>query len=56
MPPTYDSRAALAFVKEIAKEPVKLGFAAMAIPLSRAEIDFAEQQAPTLGMTRSTRR
>jgi ABC-type branched-subunit amino acid transport system substrate-binding protein len=48
---TYDSRAALAFVKETAKEPVRLGLAAMAIPLSRAEIDFAEQQAPTLGMT-----
>lgn len=48
---TYDSRAALAFVKETAKEPVRLGLVAMAIPLSRAEIDFAEQQAPTLGMT-----
>jgi ABC-type branched-subunit amino acid transport system substrate-binding protein len=48
---TYDSRAALAFVKETAKEPVKIGFAAMAIPLSRAEIDFAESQAPALGMT-----
>jgi len=48
---TYDSRAALSFVKETAKEPVKIGFAAMAIPLSRAEIDFAESQAPALGMT-----
>ncbi len=48
---TYDSRAALSFVKETAKEPVKIGFAAMAIPLSRAEIDFAESQAPSLGMT-----
>jgi branched-chain amino acid transport system substrate-binding protein len=48
---TYDSRAALSFVKESAKEPVKIGFAAMAIPLSRAEIDFAESQAPALGMT-----
>jgi branched-chain amino acid transport system substrate-binding protein len=48
---TYDSRATLAFVKDTAKEPVKIGFAAMAIPLSRAEMDFAEQQAPTLGMT-----
>ena len=37
---TYDSRAALAFVKETAKEPVKLGLAAMAIPLSRGEIDY----------------
>jgi ABC-type branched-subunit amino acid transport system substrate-binding protein len=48
---TYDSRAALAFVKETAKAPVKIGFSAMAIPLSRAEMDFAEKQAPALGMT-----
>src|SRR5215470_7261334 len=47
----YDSRATLAFIKETAKEPVKIGFAAMAIPLSRGELDFAEQQAPGLGMT-----
>jgi ABC-type branched-subunit amino acid transport system substrate-binding protein len=48
---TYDSRAALAFMKETAKEQVRLGLAAMAIPLSRAEIDYAEQQAPGAGMT-----
>ena len=48
---TYDSRATLAFIKETAKEPVRIGFAAMAIPLSRGEMDFAEQQAPQLGMT-----
>jgi ABC-type branched-subunit amino acid transport system substrate-binding protein len=48
---TYDSRATLAFIKETAKAPVKIGFSAMAIPLSRAEMDFAEQQAPALGMT-----
>jgi branched-chain amino acid transport system substrate-binding protein len=48
---TYDSRATLGFIKQTAKEPVKIGFAAMAIPLSRAEMDFAEQQAPGLGMT-----
>jgi branched-chain amino acid transport system substrate-binding protein len=47
----YDSRAALAFIKETSKEPVKIGFAAMAIPLSRGEMDFAESQAPALGMT-----
>ena len=47
----YDSRAALAFVKETAKEPVRIGFAAMAIPLSRGEMDFAESQVPALGMT-----
>ena len=38
----YDSRATLAFIKETAKEPVRIGFAAMAIPLSRGEIDYAE--------------
>jgi len=48
---TYDSRATLAFIKETAKTPVKIGFSAMAIPLSRGEMDFAEQQAPGLGMT-----
>lgn len=47
----YDSRATLAFVKETAREPVKIGFSAMAIPLSRGEMDFAESLAPGLGMT-----
>src|SRR5262245_29268261 len=47
----YDSRATLGFIKEMAKEPVKLGLSAMAIPLSRGEMDFAEQQAPSFGMT-----
>ena len=48
---TFDSRAALSFIEETAKDPVKIGFSAMAIPLSRGEIDFAESQAPALGMT-----
>ncbi|MEZ5889770.1 MAG: ABC transporter substrate-binding protein [Xanthobacteraceae bacterium] len=48
---TYDSRAALDFIKETAKDPVRLALVAMAIPLSRAEIDYAEQQAPKAGMT-----
>jgi branched-chain amino acid transport system substrate-binding protein len=47
----YDSRAALSFVKETAKEPVKIGFSAMAIPLSRGEMDYAETIAPSLDMT-----
>jgi ABC-type branched-subunit amino acid transport system substrate-binding protein len=47
----YDSRAALAFIKETAKEPVRIGFAAMAIPLSRGEIDYAEEQAKAAGLT-----
>src|SRR6266571_4863663 len=47
----YDSRATLTFIKETAKEPVRIGFAAMAIPLSRGEIDYAEEQAKAMGMT-----
>src|SRR6202045_4582704 len=47
----YDSRAALAFIKETAKEPVRIGFAAMAVPLSRGEMDYAEEQAKAMGMT-----
>lgn len=47
----YDSRATLSFIKETAKEPVKLGLAAMAIPISRGEIDFAEEESKTAGMT-----
>ena len=46
---TYDSRAALAFIKETAKGPVNLGLVAMAIPVSRGEIDFAETQTGALG-------
>jgi branched-chain amino acid transport system substrate-binding protein len=38
---TYDSNAALAYVKSIAKGEVRVGYAAMAIPISRSEIDFA---------------
>lgn len=48
---TFDSRAALGFVKAQSKEPVRLGLAAMAIPLSRGEIDFAEGLAKEMGMT-----
>jgi branched-chain amino acid transport system substrate-binding protein len=47
----YDSRATLDFIKQTAKEPVRIGFAAMAIPLSRGEIDYAEGHAKTVGMT-----
>lgn len=46
-----DSQAALAFVKSNAKEAVRIGFAAMAIPISRGEIDYAEGLSKTLGMT-----
>lgn len=48
---TLDSQAALAFIRNVSKEPVRLGLAAMAIPIARAEIDYAENLARTLGMT-----
>ena len=48
---TLDSQAALAFVRSQAKEPVRLGLAAMAIPIARSEIDYAEGLSKTLGMT-----
>jgi branched-chain amino acid transport system substrate-binding protein len=48
---TLDSQAALAFVKSSTKEAVRIGFAAMAIPIARAEIDYAEGLSKTLGMT-----
>ena len=46
-----DSQAALAFVKAQAKDPVRIGFQAMAIPIARAEIDYAEGLSKTMGMT-----
>ena len=47
----YDSQATLDFVKSTAKGPVKIGFSAMAIPLSRGEIDYAEELSKKVGMT-----
>ncbi|NTU59787.1 MAG: ABC transporter substrate-binding protein [Deltaproteobacteria bacterium] len=47
----YDSQFAMNFVKDFAKEPVKIGFSAMAIPISRGEIDYAETLSKSLGMT-----
>ena len=47
----YDSRMALSFIKEEAKgKPVKLGLVAMNIPVSRAEMDYAEKLSKTMGM------
>lgn len=46
-----DSQAALAFIRKNAKENVRLGLAAMAIPIARSEIDYAETLSKTLGMT-----
>jgi ABC-type branched-subunit amino acid transport system substrate-binding protein len=47
----FDSRAILGFVKETAKEPVRIGFASMAIPISRGETEYAMDYAKSLGMT-----
>lgn len=48
---TLDSQAALAFVKDRTQGPVRIGFGAMAIPVSRGEIDYAEGLSEQLGMT-----
>lgn len=47
----YDAEMALTFIKEQSKDPVKMGLAAMAIPLSRGGIDYAESIAPSFGIT-----
>jgi branched-chain amino acid transport system substrate-binding protein len=49
--PGYDSRMALTIVKDMAKEPVRIGFAGMAIPISRAEMEYAAKLAKEMGMT-----
>jgi len=46
-----DSEAAMAFIKNTAKQPVRIGFAAMAIPIARSGIAHAEKVATSLGMT-----
>ena len=47
----WDSRMALGFIKEqSAGKKVKVGFAAQDIPLSRIELEFAEQLAREMGM------
>lgn len=45
----FDSRGALTFIKENAKGEVQLGLAAMAIPLSRGEMEYAQKIAPEFG-------
>jgi ABC-type branched-subunit amino acid transport system substrate-binding protein len=47
----FDSQATLDFVKATAKGPVKVGFSAMAIPLSRGEMDYAMELSKKEGMT-----
>ena len=47
----YDSQATLDFIKGHAKGPVKIGFSAMAIPLSRGEMDYAKGLSSKMGLT-----
>ncbi len=47
----FDSRATLDFIKTLAKGNVKIGFSAMAIPLSRGEMDYAMELSKQVGMT-----
>ena len=47
----FDSQATLSFVKSTAKGPIKIGFSAMAIPLSRGEMDYAQELSKTMGMS-----
>jgi len=47
----YDSQATLDFVKVTAKGPVKIAFSAMAIPLSRGEMDYAMELAKKMDIT-----
>lgn len=49
--PRYDSRAALDFIAAMDGTDVKIAFHAMAIPISRGEIDYAETLAAERGMT-----
>lgn len=45
----YDSQMALSTVKELAEDEVTLGYSAMAIPVSRGEVEYAAEQAPEFG-------
>lgn len=47
----YDSDATLSFIKEQSGTDIEIGLVAMAIPLSRAEIESAATRATELGMT-----
>jgi ABC-type branched-subunit amino acid transport system substrate-binding protein len=47
----YDSRSALQFVKERSGSGIKIGFASMAIPISRGEMEYAVTYAKSIGLT-----
>ena len=46
----YDSRFAISFIKGEAETPVRLALVGMNIPVSRGEIDFAEELSKTMGI------
>jgi ABC-type branched-subunit amino acid transport system substrate-binding protein len=46
-----DSEAGMMFIRDTAKPPVRIGFAAMAIPVARTGIAHAEKVAKSFGMT-----
>jgi ABC-type branched-subunit amino acid transport system substrate-binding protein len=46
----FDSRFAIPFIREEAKGPLKLALEAMNVPLSRNEIDWAEELAKGMGI------
>jgi branched-chain amino acid transport system substrate-binding protein len=48
---SYDIPVAIEAIKDVAKEPVKIGLVGMPIPISRIGIDNAEKQGTKLGMT-----
>lgn len=47
----FDAEMALAFIREQSKASAKMGLAAMAIPVSRSGIDYAEGIAKSFGIT-----
>ncbi len=48
---SYDIPVAIEAIKDVAKEPVKIGLVGMPVPISRIGIDNAEKQGAKLGMT-----
>jgi len=46
----YDSAFAVQFIREAAREPVRLGLVAQDVPISRTSIDYAGERATEAGM------
>ncbi|HEX9812062.1 MAG TPA: ABC transporter substrate-binding protein [Burkholderiales bacterium] len=47
----FDSQMGMQFIKDNSKGAARIGFSAMAIPISRGQIDYSEELAKKLGMT-----